>query len=206
MRLLITGTPGIGKTLICQKLSRKLNIIYINLSKVLIESDVVKFNEKFKTYEILNFEKAKEITYRELSKYDNFICETIAVELFEDFSYIIDKVIVLRMNPILLLKRMLNLSWPKEKIHDNILSEILDYFLIKSIEIFGKDKIIEINVTKKNVENVINEILNYLQNRKNCIGIVDWIEEIYNKCPNIDVLQSIERYEFDKLISLCRID
>jgi len=48
--------------------------------------------------------------------------------------------------------------------------------LVDTLNTLGKEKICELNVTSKGVEEIVNEIIDILEKRKKCrVGIVDWI-------------------------------
>ncbi len=62
---------------------------------------------------------------------------------------------------------------------ENLASEILDVCLVDALKIFGKSKVCEVNVTGRNVKDVVNEILHVLNKRAKChIGVVDWLGKL----------------------------
>ena len=192
MRILITGTPSTGKTIIGKKLAEVLKIEFININEVLAKTSYVRYNPELDTHDIIDVNKAKEFVNSLISNYNDCIVECIALELLN--TQLIDYVIVLRLNPFELLKRLLNRGWKCIKIRENLFSEILDYFLIKSIELFGYGKVIEVDTTGKKIEDIIQEILNKLRNREFNIGIVDWLSTIEQVDP--EFLIKLERCEF----------
>jgi broad-specificity NMP kinase len=62
---------------------------------------------------------------------------------------------------------------------ENLASEILDVCLVDALKVHGKEKVCELDVTGKSVEDVVNEILNILKGRGKCrVGVVDWIGKL----------------------------
>ena len=56
MRIIITGSPGVGKTLIGKRLAEKLGFKFINLNEVLSKTKYVKFNPELNTFDIIDLE------------------------------------------------------------------------------------------------------------------------------------------------------
>jgi broad-specificity NMP kinase len=58
---------------------------------------------------------------------------------------------------------------------ENLQAEIIDICLGEAIEVHA-GRVCELDVTGKTVEEVVGEILDVLEKRKNCfVGIVDWM-------------------------------
>lgn len=147
MRILISGVPGVGKTLISKKVAETLNLTYINIG------DFAKENFEFPVEEdeIIIDEEAVE---NKLLGLDNVIIDS-------HIPFKADKAIILRCNPKILLERLKLRGYSKEKIQDNLMSEILDYEIYAAKEIFSDEDIYEVlsedvNETMIEVMNVIN--------------------------------------------------
>ncbi len=175
MRILITGTPGTGKTCIGLELSRRLNYEYINLNEILVRSGVCKYNPDIDTHEIADTDRAIEIIDSVLSR-DDIVVDTLVISLIKPED--IDKVVVLRLNPKILLERLRLRGWRGRKLCENVLAEILDYFLVESINIFGEDKVIEIDTSNKSINEVVNEIIKLLSSSRPRLGAVSWLSSV----------------------------
>ncbi|MFA7690156.1 MAG: AAA family ATPase [Methanofastidiosum sp.] len=143
MKLLITGVPGTGKTLISKKLAELLNLNYINVSEFAKDN----FDFPIEEDEIIIDEKEVEKKLKEL--------ENIVIDSHIPFKA--DKALILRCNPIILLERLRQRGYPEEKIKDNLLSEILDYEIYAVKELFNEEDIYE--VLSENIDETIEEIL-----------------------------------------------
>jgi broad-specificity NMP kinase len=65
------------------------------------------------------------------------------------------------------------------KLWENLASEILDVCLVDALNVHGKEKVCELDVTGKNAEEVVSEILDVLGGHKRChVGIVDWLGKL----------------------------
>jgi len=88
-------------------------------------------------------------------------------------------VFVLRRDPEALEKILKRRSYSEEKIKENVAAEILDVCLYNAIKVCGEDKVCEINVTSRNVEDVVQEIIKVINGEEKCkIGIVDWLGKL----------------------------
>ena len=74
---------------------------------------------------------------------------------------------------------LLERGYDEKKVSENLASEILDVCLIDAINRCGVNKVCEININGKDVNSIVEEILEYLHGVKKCeIGIVDWLSEL----------------------------
>src|SRR5260370_35470458 len=76
--------------------------------------------------------------------------------------------IVLRLDPVILAKRLHERNWPKLKIWENVESEMIDVSLYDSLKVLGKTKVLEIDATGKRPEELVREILRVFSRNKGC--------------------------------------
>ncbi|NPB00820.1 MAG: AAA family ATPase [Crenarchaeota archaeon] len=177
MRIIITGTPGTGKTTVSKIIARELNHDYVNLNEELVKRGVCRYNEKLDTHEIVNREEAEKIADEVLDR-SNIIVDTIALSIIDPDK--VDIVVVLRLHPLELFRRLrCDKQWRGMKLCSNVMAEVLDYFLIEAIECFGETKIAEIDTTGKSVEEVVRECLDVIHGKRDRrIGIVSWLSAL----------------------------
>ena len=175
--ILITGTPCVGKTTVAQRLTAELDALYINLTE---------FAEKHRL--TLGEDKERKTTIIDEEKMRTKISETI--ETAEQSTIIVDghyapavvpkryatRILVLRRNPIELRKIMEKSGFSGAKLWENLASEILDVCLVEALRDHEKEKVCELDITGKTVENVTRKIIAILDDRKKClVGCVDWL-------------------------------
>ncbi len=144
MRLLVTGTPGVGKTTATKALAKLLHASLVDVNALV---------EKKKLYERKPGESEKTVKLGALKRALEKILKTgknVVVEshLLCEMRLPCDKIIVLRCNPLVLEKRLRTRGYPLWKIRDNVLSETLDYCLIKALKNYGERKVQQIDFTK----------------------------------------------------------
>jgi broad-specificity NMP kinase len=65
------------------------------------------------------------------------------------------------------------------KLWENLASEILDVCLVEALNAYGKEKVCEIDVSSKSVEDAAADILAILKGSKKCrVGVVDWLGKL----------------------------
>lgn len=149
MKLLITGVPGTGKTLISKKLAEMLNLKYINVGEFAKEN----FNFPIEEDEIVIDENEIE---KKLKGLDNIILDS-------HIPFKADKAVILRCNPSILQERLRQRRYPEEKIKDNLLSEILDYEIYAVKELFSEEDIYE--VLSEDVDETMNVIIEIIKGK-----------------------------------------
>jgi adenylate kinase len=91
----------------------------------------------------------------------------------------VNTIFVLRRDPYELKKVLEKRGYTEKKIWENLAAEILDVCLWDAISACGADKVCEIDVSGKTVEAVVEEMLQVLEKKKECIsGIVDWLGKL----------------------------
>ena len=92
----------------------------------------------------------------------------------------IDQVIVLRCNPVELEKRLRERNYPKEKISENLMAELLDVCFYESVKNCGEDKVRQIDVTEKSADEAASNIISILTGKLKETEQIDWISEFEN--------------------------
>jgi adenylate kinase len=174
--ILIAGTPCTGKTTTSKALTSKLNAEYINLTDYARTNKLIRGEDKERKTIIINEEKM-----------NKKLAETIAasnnINIIIDGHYaasvtptsLVTKVFVLRRNPKELQKFMEKCGYAGTKMWENLSAEVLDVCLIEAMQA-QQDKVCELDVTGKTVEEVVNEIIDVLDKGEKCYaGIVDWL-------------------------------
>ncbi len=178
MDIAITGTPGVGKHTISNALAKNLsNFILVDINRVAISNNyIVKFDRE-NGHEIdisLLSLKIKEIlSYNE----NSIVVGHLVPYVIND----IDHVIVLRRSPYDLIEVYKSRKYAQQKIQDNLISEILGTIMYDSLKKF-KDKVKEIDVTGKNVSDIINILLHMTEGREIIsLASVDWLSLLESK-------------------------
>ncbi len=153
MRLLITGTPGTGKTTLAKGLAKKLKMVVINEKDFALKHSIGAFNDENELeIPIKEFEKQAN---KFLSKKDNVIFEGHTIC---EMKLKVDKVLLIRIEPEVLEARLEARNYSMEKIMDNTFCEGIDYCRKHLLRTYPASKIIEIH-SKNRLEDTLDEAL-----------------------------------------------
>ena len=186
--VIISGTPGTGKTSVSKKITEKLNARMISLNEIAISNNlIIKYDQKRDT-SIINAKKIIGYVKKLIEQYKKEKIDVLIIEShFSDIipNNIIDYPIVLRCHPDELIKRLKLRNYKIEKLRENVQTEILgnctNYMIKKNL---AKD-IIEIDTSNLNIESVAEIIISLIQDNKNIEKFsklkIDWLEVLFQE-------------------------
>ncbi|RLI13479.1 hypothetical protein DRO35_00140 [Candidatus Bathyarchaeota archaeon] len=174
--LIITGTPGTGKSSVSKALASKIG------AKVVSVGELVKKERLYTEWD--NERETLIADMKVLSRRINQIIDSIKGDLIIEGHYAVHVVspervrfvFVLRKNPKYLKRILEERGYNQRKIRENLVAEILDVCLFDAVSICGVEKVCEINTDFKGPSEVAEEILLIIEGKKEPhVGIVDWL-------------------------------
>ncbi|MEM2995415.1 MAG: adenylate kinase family protein [Candidatus Bathyarchaeia archaeon] len=178
--IVVTGTPCVGKTSVASLLASRLDALHVNLTELAMRENLVLGKDEKRNSMIVDEVKVKR-RIREIVK-DN--SEKIVVVDGHYAASVVPKklathVFVLRRDPAELKIFMEKRGFTNHKLWENLASEILDVCLVEVLEVYGGEKVCELDVTSKSVEEVVDEVLQILAGQRKCrVGVVDWLGKL----------------------------
>jgi len=177
--ILVTGTPGVGKTAVSQFLASKLKAIHVDLTKLVKQEKLTSGVDKARKTLIADMKKVSERVQDIIKSYE----QDIIIDGHYSMNVLPAKNVhlafVLRRDPEELKKTMEDRGFKNRKLWENLAAEILDVCLWDAVRACGADKVCEINVTSKTIEEVAEEIVTVLEEKRKCrVGIVDWLGKL----------------------------
>jgi len=165
--IIVTGTPGVGKTslsiLLVDKLNEKLGtekFVHLNLGKIIHDEKLyTDWNQEF---DVPEFDEDKVLEVLEpLIKEGGKIIDFHSVDFIPD--ELIHLVVLLRCNNTLLYDRLKARNYPEHKIRENIECEIMEVTADDVKECWPEQKILElvneeVDQMENNIELIINRI------------------------------------------------
>ena len=186
--IIISGTPGTGKTTISNNLCKFINANVISLNKLVIEERYILEYDTERETSVVDEKRLLNNLYSIIKEFDRNSMDYLIIE--GHFSEIIPKdyidyVIILRCDPDELYARLYKRGYKKGKIIENVQSEILgncvSYFIEKKLNL----PLYEIDTTKCNIEDVSKVILDIISEKKDMsyfyVGKIDWLEKLSNQ-------------------------
>ncbi len=177
--IVITGTPGVGKSTIAEALTSKLGGLHINVGDIAKkEKLVIEVDEKRDTF-VADLRKLRTRFGTILKKtegdivLDGHYAYAIIPKTIEPFVF------VLRRDPVRLEAILKERGYDENKVHENLAAEALDVCLVGTMGRFGPGRVDEIDVTYMSVDAAVEEILSVLTGEKEMkIGKVDWLGKL----------------------------
>jgi adenylate kinase len=145
----LTGTPGCGKTEAAKILGeRGYNIISLN--DLARKKDCFASYDKERDSHEVDLERLDDIVQGEYSESD------LIIEGHLSHFLSVDKVIILRCDPLILRERLNTKGWSPEKVKENVDAEILDAIKVEAHE--EDHEIFEIDTSRKDPNEVADSI------------------------------------------------
>jgi adenylate kinase len=177
MILLITGTPGTGKSTVAAVLKNKIEASFVGVNELVEDKHLYTGIDEDRGYKIVDLDAMCLELNRvvETSKEgDVLIVEGHLSHYFEGG----DLVVVLRAKPSVLRERLKTKGWADSKIQENIEAEAIDICTFESYEIHG-DNVNEIDTSDLKPEDVADLIIDVITGKKRFpAGNVDFLEDI----------------------------
>ncbi len=152
--VLITGTPGTGKTAVSKILVRRLGIGLLHLNKAIIKKKLYSGYDKKRKTHIVDQKKINSFVRKWVKENKTGIIEShLAHELPPG---LVRLVIVLRCDPEVLRRRLESKGWNKRKTEENVEAEIIGLIAYEARKRHGK--IVEVNTTRKKPVEVARKI------------------------------------------------
>ncbi|KAI8056683.1 Hop-interacting protein THI105 [Syncephalis plumigaleata] len=141
--ILITGTPGTGKTTLSELVALALNYEHINASELVKTRSLHDgYDEEFDTY-ILNDDKLCDELEESLgSATGGYIVDFHTCDVFPERWF--DLVVVLRANNTVLYDRLSERGYSQRKITENVECEIMQVVLEEAHESYQEEIIVEL--------------------------------------------------------------
>ena len=179
MVIIVSGTPGVGKSTVSKQLSSKLSCRLVSIGDLVKDEGLYTQVDRKRDTLVADMNK--------VSKRINGIISDSSEMLIVEGHYAVDVVpleavslvFVLRRDPEELRDILRKRGYRDEKIRENVAAEILDVCLYDAVDKCGVDKVCEVNVTGRTAEEVVNEVQQVLHGKKKRrIGTVDWLGKL----------------------------
>ena len=143
--IIVTGTPGTGKTTLSKELAKALSYSYVDINQIIKKYNLSEGFDKEKQCDIVDTKKLSRALVRTIK------CATKNLVIDGHLSYCIplewvDLCIVARCGLKELKKRLEGKGYDESKIRENMDAEIMDVCLVEAKE--NGHKVLEVNTTR----------------------------------------------------------
>lgn len=178
----ISGTPGVGKTTIANKLSNKLKCKCISITEFIKREEIYDdWDPKLETHIVdeIKLKNALNVYIDKLLRDEEcLILEGLLADIIADIAEV---AIVLRLHPIELHKRLEKRGYSSDKTRENVQSEILGTCTYHMKEVLGEN-FVDIDTTDKDSDEIIQILLDIIQGKEGARathmpGKIDWLKD-----------------------------
>ena len=135
MRILVAGTPGVGKTTFSSEVSKEFGMSHVEVSAYIEQNKLyTEFDKKYATL-LFDEDLVGSSLERYLSAMDSYVVDTHSCEVVKTLSF--DLIFVLTTPIEVLYKRLRSRGYGEVKIKENIECEIFGVVREEVEEIFG---------------------------------------------------------------------
>lgn len=191
--ILVTGTPGVGKTVTCRFVKEKLKIPYIDLNHLVLNKNLTLGYDEIRNCFIADFNIISKEVQKEIEQLKS---EVVILDGHYAIQVVNTEMIkiafVLRCDPNVLENRLRKRGYSDRKIAENIMAEILGVCLNDVLNYFDPKKVFQIDVTKINPFEVATKIIDKLENGKMMSEEIDWMKKIIED-DNVKLLSKYEK-------------
>ena len=183
--IIISGTPGTGKTTVSKRISEIIGAAVISLNEITVSKKfTLEYDKNRETY-VVDFERLWPYILNQIEELNRNKTNILIIEgHFSDLvpNELIDIAVILRCDPDILYKRLEVRGYKLKKIIENIQAEILgncvNFMIQKKIRI----PILEIDTSYFSIDDLAQLIIELISNGKKLeeyfVGKIDWLEKL----------------------------
>ena len=173
--LIVTGTPGTGKTAVSKELAKAIGARYINLTRFVSKRRLYSGIDRGRRTKIIDLARARSTLTRELrATKGSVIVDTHNPEGILP-SEMVRRVFVLRCHPRILDARLRAKKWKPSKIRENVLAEIVDACLIAAVEQYGSRRLLQVDTSRLSVGQSVRRIRRSILGKPGRRISVNWL-------------------------------
>lgn len=168
-RIIITGTPGVGKSTVASRLGSKTKLDVLHVNSDFVESVGASTGEDKKR-------KSKEVDLEKLKDILKSFNGIIESHLLCEFTLPDSIAIVLRCKPETLKERIENREYSEEKVKENIEAEVIDYCAQRAMENY--EEVFEVETTDRDIEETVEKCLKIIKRESKGDKDIDFSDQL----------------------------
>jgi broad-specificity NMP kinase len=156
MIIVVTGTPGTGKSSLAKALAKSLKITYIDVNKIIGANRLIEYYDKKRQTNVVDENKMSKILVEMIKKDKNLVIDSHLAHYIP--KKYVDYCVVTKCGLKMLKKRLEKRGYHAEKVKENLEAEIFDICLTEAIE--AKHNIILLDTTKTTLKELVTFVKN----------------------------------------------
>ena len=176
--IIITGTPGVGKTVLARLLAKQTGSRVLNLGELVKKERLYGRFDRLRQSYVIDEHRLRRtlIDFFPARGEGGLVIETNWVGKFMPKKRGMIAIVV-RLDPAILAGRLRGRRWSKGKIWENVEAELIDLSLYESLKCLGARRVYEIDATRKRPGQLLHEAMGLISARKGWNGIAaSWLQ------------------------------
>ncbi|MEM1658393.1 MAG: adenylate kinase family protein [Candidatus Jordarchaeales archaeon] len=177
--IVISGTPGTGKTTLASIVSRMTGVRWVSLGDLVKEKGLFLGVDEERGSLIADVEKlVPEVERLAVDAGGRLIVEGHYADVMPDDW--VEEAVVLRTHPRELWRRLAERGWSENKIRENVQAEILGVCTYDAVEAYGWEKVYEVDTTLKTPDESAKEVLEIISGmgERYRVGRINWLRQL----------------------------
>ncbi|MBU2589421.1 MAG: adenylate kinase family protein [Nanoarchaeota archaeon] len=153
--IIISGTPGTGKTELAKELAKQLKYKYIDINKVVDKNKLIESYDEEKDTNVVNEKKLVKALVKIIKEKKDLVIDSHLSHYIP--SKHVDLCIITKCNLKTLKKRLEKKGYKSKKVRENLDAEIFDICLNEAMEL--KHKLLIMDTSKQNSKTLAKKII-----------------------------------------------
>ena len=190
--IVITGTPGTGKSTIARLLAERLGAELVELGELAVREGFCSGVDEERGTLIVDMEPLAQRISELLAARPGGLL--VVVGHYAQHVVPRERILmafVLRRHPLELRRVLEARGYRGRKLHENLLAEALDVCLVEAVQAYGPELVYELDITGRGPEDVLAELLEALKAREGRVGVVDWLGQLEQEGTLDEVLKPL---------------
>lgn len=176
--IIVTGTPGTGKTALSRALARALGARYINLTQFVSKRKLYSEIDRERRTKIMDVARTRSSLRRELRAMSGpVVVDTHTPEGIVP-GEMVRQVFVLRCHPKVLEARLRAKKWKANKIRENVLAEIVDSCLTAAVKQYGWRRVIQLDTSRRSVPRSVGMVRSSIRGKPGRRLNINWLARL----------------------------
>jgi adenylate kinase len=176
--VVVTGTPGTGKTILSRALTKALGARYINLTQFVSRRKLYSDIDRKRQTKIVDVTRTRSSLTSEVGTTNRLVVvDTHIVEGIVPGGRV-RQVIVLRCHPKVLEARLRAKKWKANKIRENVLAEIVDSCLTAAVKHYGWRRVVQLDTSRGSVRRSVGMIRRAILGKPDRRININWLASL----------------------------